>query len=194
LAYASDDVTMGAFSSVENRAEQLVSQLGFEYLSLVGQHSANTKGSSDEMIPTSASVGGAFRVLSALTPAPDSQLTHVLQIQLGKTSVHPGDSLVITEVRGTSDKFEVDGTYQVKGTYTLTSHDTATLALSVTAKDPKNGWGNWGGKQTITIKKGSGTFTLTERMGCEGYPHVSFYGDGGDFGGVYFGTGSWIER
>lgn len=192
LGYASGDVTMRQFSEVQDRATQLVTQLGFEYLSLTGEHPANSMGSPDRMVAAPGAQPPV--ILPALTPAPVSELTHVVQFQLGQSQFLPGDKITITEVRATSDHFEVDGTYQVTGTYTLASHDSATLALSVTAKDPKNAWGNWGTKQAITIHKGSGTFTLTERMPCEGGPHISFYADSGTIGGVYFGTGSWVSR
>jgi beta-lactamase regulating signal transducer with metallopeptidase domain len=192
LAYASGELTMSRFSEVQNRASELATEYGFAYLSLSGQHPADYKGSPDQMILTSGAE--PMKILPSLTPAPVSALTHIIPIQIGESGFKPGDSIVITEVRGTSDHFEVDGTYQVTGTYTLASHDSAALAFSVTAKDPKNGWGNWGEKQTMTLKKGSGRFTLTERMNCEGYPHISFYGDGSNFGGVYFGTDSWISQ
>jgi beta-lactamase regulating signal transducer with metallopeptidase domain len=191
LAYASGEVTMSRFSEVQNRASELATDYGYAYLSLSGQHPTDYKGSPDQMILISGAE--PMKILPAMTPAPVSELTHVIPIQIGESGFKPGDSIVITEVRGTSDHFEVDGTYQVKGTYTLASRDHATLAISVTAKDLKNGRGYWGDKQSVKITRGSGTFTLTERMACEGYPHISFYADGGSIGGVYFGTGSWIS-
>jgi len=189
LAYASGDVTVGQFNEVQARLMSLVTQFGFEYLSLTGQHPASYRGAPDQIVVLSPAQ--PFPVYPSLAPAPSSQLTHLLDFRLGQTQFTPRDSITITEVRGTSDKFAVDGTFRVKGTYTLVSHDHATLALSVSARDPKYARGYWGEKQTIKINRGSGTFTLTERIACEGYPHVSFYTDGGSIGGVYFGTGSW---
>jgi beta-lactamase regulating signal transducer with metallopeptidase domain len=192
LAYSDGNVTIRRFNEVQFQLMEFVTQFGFEYLSMTGEHPASYMGKPDRIVvaPTTQ----PDHVLPALTPAPVSELMYLLDFRLGKNQFLPGDSIIITEVRANSDSFKVDGTYQVKGTYTLASHANATLALSVTAKDPKNGWGNWGGKQTVTIYKGSGEFTLTERMGCEGYPHISFYDGDSDFGGVYFGTGSWISR
>jgi beta-lactamase regulating signal transducer with metallopeptidase domain len=190
LAYSSGDVTIGQFNAVQSRLMDLVTRFGFEYLSLTGQHAADYKGGPDQIVVLPAAQPP--QILPALTPARDSQLTHQLDFRLGQTQFLPGDSITITEVRGTSDALEVDGTYQVKGTYTLASLDHATLALSVSAKDSKNARGNWGAKQTVKITRGSGTFTLTDRMGCEGYPHVSFYTETGSVGGVYFGTGAWL--
>jgi hypothetical protein len=192
VANASDDVTIGRFNEVQFRCSQLASDFGFKYVSYVGKQPADSIGSPDRTIIRS-SADAPSQVLPALEPAPVSQLTQVVKFQLGESGFHPGDSITISEVRGTSDRFAVDGTYQVRGTYTLTSQSHATLALSLSAKNPKDSYGDWGKKQTIKITRGSGTFTLTERMACEGYPHVTFYDETSSFGGVYFGTGSWIS-
>jgi beta-lactamase regulating signal transducer with metallopeptidase domain len=191
LAYASGEVTMSRFGEVQDRASELATQCGFAYLSLSGQHPADYKGSPDQMILMSGAE--PTKILPALTPAPFSELTHVIPIQIGESGFKPGDSIVITEVRGTSDHFEVDGTYQVRGMYTLASHDHATLSISVSAKDPRNAVGYIGNAQSINITRGSGTFTVTERMACEGYPHIGFKSDDGGFGDMYFGAGSWIS-
>ncbi len=190
LAYSDGDVTIRQFNEVQFQLMELVTKLGFEYLSMTGEHPASYQGKPDRMVDVPATQPD--RILPALTPAPVSQLTHQLDFHFGQVQFAPGDTINITEVRGTSDNMMVDGTYQVKGTYTLASHDHATLAVSVSAKDPKDARGYWCADQTIRITKGSGTFTLTERLACEGYPHISFYGDNGAIGGVYFGTGSWI--
>jgi hypothetical protein len=42
--------------------------------------------------------------------------------QLGLTQFAPGDSITITDIRGTSDSFAPGSVYQIKGTYTLASH------------------------------------------------------------------------
>jgi hypothetical protein len=191
LAYSSGDVTVGQFNEVQSRLVDLVTRFGFEYLSLTGQHPADYGGAPDQIVVLPAAQPP--QILPALTPAPVSQLTHIIPIQIGQSGFKPGDSIVITEVRGTSDHFEVDGTYQVKGTYTLASHDHATLSISVSAKDPRNAWGYTSKKQSINVTRGSGTFTVAERMACEGYPHLSFNGDDGHFGDMYFGAGSWIS-
>ena len=84
--------------------------------------------------------------------------------------------------------------YSVDGTYTLSSHDEAELALYATSLnrspspvDPK---------QTVRIRKGTGEFHLVKTMDREGYLHVSFYPvpSGSDFGGIYFGQGQWVLR
>jgi hypothetical protein len=60
------------------------------------------------------------------------------------------------------------------------------LALYITS----SGWGSTPthNQQQTTISKGSGTFTLKHKF-VTGWPHVSFYGGGSCFGGVYFGQG-----
>jgi beta-lactamase regulating signal transducer with metallopeptidase domain len=192
LGYASGDVTMRQFNEVQTRAGRLVTQLGFEYLSYTGQHPADSKGSPDKVIFSVAEQ--PLTPLPSLPPAPVSELTHIIDFQRGLTLFYPGDIITITEVRGTADHFEVDGTYQVKGIYTLASRDHATLAVSVAAKNPRDALEYWGKKQSITIARGSGTFTLTERMSCEGSPHISFYDENSSIGDVYFDAGSWISR
>jgi beta-lactamase regulating signal transducer with metallopeptidase domain len=189
LAWASDDVTVGQFMAVQFRAGEWVKSLGFEYLSITGRHPADYTGKPDQVVSSGA---GSGEVLSSLTPASDSELTHKVAFGLGESEFHPGDSITITQVRGTSDQLQVDGTFQVTGTYTLASADHATLAISVASSEHPRGY--WGQKQQIKINRGSGTFTLTERMACQGYPHISFYNDGGSIGDVYFGTGAWVSN
>jgi hypothetical protein len=111
--------------------------------------------------------------------------------ELGAARFADGDQIQIEEIHGTSGKFEPGNIYWIKGTYTLSSHDKASLAAFTTAKEAKDGTGPIWKVQTVVVKRGSGTFTLLLPMSCEGWPHVSFYTDGGGegFGGVYFGTG-----
>jgi beta-lactamase regulating signal transducer with metallopeptidase domain len=188
IANASDDLTIGRFNSIEFTCNDLARSLGFKYLSYVGKQPMNSRGSPNKY--TSLPAGATLKVLPALPPAPVDQLTRSLPFHITSKELARGDSLVITEIRSNNDNFQVDGTYQVTGTYTLASHKQATLALSITAKDAKNGYGEWGKKQSFTITQGSGTFTLTERAPCEGFPHISFYGDGSTFGGIYFVAGA----
>ena len=119
-------------------------------------------------------------------------LPHLVSFELGKSEFLPGDTVTIQTVRGTADAFRVNETYCVEGTYTLNSADEADLALFVTTRqdtrtkvDPR---------QTVRVKRGTGSFRLVETMAAEGYPHVSFYPvpSGSSFGGVYFGQGDWL--
>jgi beta-lactamase regulating signal transducer with metallopeptidase domain len=193
LAYASGDVTMGQFNAAQSRAIELVNQLGFEYLSLTGQHPADYTGAPDQFVVQN--MPEAPHILPALTPAPIDALTHVIPVQIGQTSgFNGGDSITITEVRSNCDQFQVDGTYQVKGTYTLASHDRATVSISLTAKDPKNGWGYINKQQSMNVRRGTGTFTVTERFACEGRPHIKMAANEGSLCDMYFGSGDWLQK
>ncbi len=114
----------------------------------------------------------------------NQNLPYEVPFELGTSNFASGDNIAITEVRGTSDKIEVGGTYSVAGTYTLSSKDRARLwfmdtTISNTGPTPIDP------NQAVYIGKGSGSFYLVETMTDDGYFHVSF--DTG--GGVYFGQG-----
>jgi hypothetical protein len=104
--------------------------------------------------------------------------------RVGTQELPAGDSITITEVRGTRDRLEVGGIYWVRGHYTLNSADAGTLQFNVTATEPGEGCteGNPHGLQTIA--RGSGSFELATRMVYVGRPHVWF--DGQSARGVYF--------
>lgn len=112
--------------------------------------------------------------------------------KLGSSAFAPGDNITIKELRGTSKKVAIGGTYSVEGTYTLSSKDEATLAFFDTSVGP-SGPTPVDPKQRIHIKRGSGTFYLVKTMHDDGYLHVSFY-SGESFGGVYFGQGDRVYR
>jgi hypothetical protein len=107
-----------------------------------------------------------------------------------------GDSITISEVRGTSEKFESGNIYWIMGSYTLSSHDRANLSAFTTAKEAKDGTGPIWKIQTTMVQRGSGKFTLCLPMSCAGWPHVSFYPEdkGESFGGLYFGTGDSVLK
>lgn len=102
-----------------------------------------------------------------------------------------GDQLKIIEVRGNRKRIEPGGSYMVKGTYSLDSAPTGTLALSLTTSS-RSGRSEWGRWQVYKIERGTGTFTLSATMQAEGRYHVSFYlprpGSKGSSsaGGLYF--------
>ncbi len=138
-----------------------------------------------------------FNVFVALAPlAVDCAATEAAQdlpdvvpFELGDAQLPPGDSITIEQVRGTSQKIVVGGTYSVDGTYTLSSMDEAELAFYATTSSTKSTPVDQ--KQKIRVKKGSGSFHLVKTMNEDGYLHVSFYP--GAFG-VYFGQGNWVWR
>ena len=130
------------------------------------------------------------------TRATAAEFPFVVRFEQGATQFLNGDKITILEVRGTADTFAPDNTYLIKGTYTLASHDRATLAAYFTAMDAKNGKSRSHEMQRTDVKKGDGSFTLCLPMTCRGWPHVSFYpaGGGSDFGGNYFGTGDSVLK
>jgi hypothetical protein len=125
-----------------------------------------------------------------------SEFPHAVRFEQGATRYLNGDKITILEIRGTADNFAPGNLYEIKGTYTLASHDRATLAAYITAMDADNGTSASHKAQTTVVNKGDGTFTLHLPMSHRGWPHVSFYpADGGsDFGGNYFGTGDSVLK
>jgi beta-lactamase regulating signal transducer with metallopeptidase domain len=125
-----------------------------------------------------------------------SEFPHVLRFEQGATKFLNGDRITIVEVRGTADSFVPGNIYWIKGTYTLASHDRATVAAYITAMDAENGTNTPLTVQSTVVNRGDGTFTLFLPMSYRGWPHVSFYpADGGEsFGGNYFGTGDSVLR
>jgi beta-lactamase regulating signal transducer with metallopeptidase domain len=116
---------------------------------------------------------------------------YVVRFEQGASKLLQGDKIDITEVRGTAETMTLGNTYWIKGTYTLASHDRASLMVAVTAASAADATGPTLKTQSAVVNKGTGTFKLLYAMICKGSPHVSFYpiGGGGDFGGAYFGTG-----
>ena len=115
---------------------------------------------------------------------------HVIPIELGKTSFLEGDRIVIREIRGSAPTITPGNTYQITGTYTLSSHEHATIGAFTTAADPAEGTGPIAKGQMTAVNKGEGTFTLTMPITIKGRTHLSFYPaeGGGSFGEVYFKT------
>ncbi len=105
-----------------------------------------------------------------------------------------GDAIVITAVHGTADTFAIGNTYRIDGAYTLASHDQATLSTYMTDTRPDAPRRKMVPGQSLSIRKGSGTFTVFLKVEDRGCPHVSFYpGNGGQsFSGEYYGTGSFL--
>ncbi|HEX7378529.1 MAG TPA: hypothetical protein VF278_15525 [Pirellulales bacterium] len=128
--------------------------------------------------------------------AAGSQFPYTVKFEQGATKFFKGDKITILEVRGTAETFTPGDIYWIKGTYTLASHEAATLAAYTTAKHAADARSKSYTAQTMKIEKGDGTFALFLPMACEGWPHVSFYStdDGEGFGGNYFGTGESVLK
>jgi hypothetical protein len=126
----------------------------------------------------------------------DTDFPKIVHFEQGASKFLDGDRIEITEVRGTATTMSPGNVYWIKGTYTLASHDRAGLMVGVTATSASDGTGSTLKTQSVDVSKGTGTFTLLYAMVCKGWPHVSFYpkGNGGDFGGAYFGTGEFVLK
>ncbi len=125
-----------------------------------------------------------------------SEFPYAVKFEQGVTRFLNGDKITIVEARGTADTFTPGNIYWIKGTYTLASHDQATLAAFFTARDAAEGRSRSYKVQMTNVTKGDGSFTLFLPMLYTGWPHVSFYpaDGGGDFGSNYFGTGDSVLK
>jgi hypothetical protein len=126
----------------------------------------------------------------------NADFSHAVPFEQGATRFSAGDKITITEIHGTAERFTPGNVYRIRGTYSLASHDSATLAAYTTAKYAKDGFSHSRKIQSTVVNRGDGTFTLYLPMTCEGWPHVSFYpaGGGDGFGGNYFGTGETVLK
>jgi len=111
--------------------------------------------------------------------------------EFGASEMAAGDSITIDSIESRNKGFTVGGRYLVRGRYTLASHASAALVVSVTRNDRS-------GKDTaparLEISKGVGSFELPLEIGSPGHPHVTLYDpkSGLPFSGVYFGAGGWL--
>jgi hypothetical protein len=200
IAYASDAVTMAEFNRVQSTCIGVVQQLHFKYLSNIGQQDMRSKGPADSMtVAVPAPSAGSLQLPPQpgdanhpFTPvaAPESELTHRTNFQLNRNTVAAGDDIRITEIRGTSDQFAVNGTYRIKGTYTLQSCDSAKLAAWTTATQSSNDNSRVIPGQEMIIHRGSGEFTLNLVVPYVGDPHITLYTltTAQNIGGVYLGS------
>ena len=126
-----------------------------------------------------------------------SEFPYVVKFEQGATRFLEGDKITILEVRGTAETFAPGNRYQIRGEYTLKSHDGATLAAYITATEAiRHAGASEEKSQSTVVQRGRGRFTLTLPMSSRGLPHVSFYpaDGGGDMGGNYFGTGDSVMK
>lgn len=118
------------------------------------------------------------------TPANAKKMKFVI----GPRAFRKGDKIEIQEVwsqRGTLAKGD---TVKVKGTFTLRSTPTATLAFYVTASSPADAYGPGLERQ---VKAGAAVpFEMERRITCDGHLHLGLYpaGGGNVLGTIYFGT------
>lgn len=123
------------------------------------------------------------------TTAP-SDAPRDIQFQRGKTDFEGGDTIIISSVSGPTDSILPGKTYQVEGTYILSSHDEARLVAGVTPLGAASSDSGPGKNQSIVIDKGMGKFSLTLTVPARGYPFLSLNdaASGVSFGDIYFGT------
>jgi hypothetical protein len=123
-------------------------------------------------------------------------LPHKVAFEQGVTRFAEGDDITILDVHGTAETFTPGNMYRITGTYSLASHDRASISAYTTAMDSANGRSHSLKLQSKVVDRGDGTFTLYLPMLYRGWPHVSFYpADGGNgFGGNYVGTGDSVLK
>ncbi len=125
-----------------------------------------------------------------------SEFPFMVPFEQGVTRFDKGDNIKIVEIRGTAETFVPGNLYVIKGTYTLTSREKASICAFTTAAEAKDGVSVPLKVQSVVVDKGHGRFTLFLPMKYRGWPHVSFYptpgGEG--FGGNYFGTGESVLK
>lgn len=131
-----------------------------------------------------------------VTPVATADLPYMIEFDQGATRFLDGDEITIEEIRGTAKTFEPGHIYRIKGTYKLASRDKATVAAFTTAANVSDGKSRSLKVQHMSVRRGEGDFALFLPMSCQGWPHVSFYPNGGGegFGGNYFGTGDYVLK
>lgn len=113
---------------------------------------------------------------------------HRIAFENGAAEFAAGDAIIVRSVRGDRPVFELGGSYEVEGSYTLASTDKARLGFSVTSRGP-SGRTPVAREEWMMVERGSGTFRFVKTFLKEGWPHVSFWVNGTSHGGIYFGDG-----
>jgi len=139
-------------------------------------------GSREQMREAYAHAGGA--------PAP-----RTTPFVLGPLRFPEGDRIRIEEVLATSPDLDLGDRVIVRGSYALGSRERAVLALAMSPVRPSEGMKGSLPESVTAVTKGAGRFELECVVLVRGALHVSFYDEGTEFGGLYFGTQpqmSWI--
>jgi hypothetical protein len=120
-------------------------------------------------------------LLQALPPGVSS-----IPFVIPRTDFTGGDSITIQEVLATSPNFGVGTTFVVRGTYTLQSHDSAIMGISLTTTEsilvPSQATAR---KQ---VAAGTGTFEMEYTIQFAGSVYIAFTPTtgGNSFGRIYF--------
>ncbi|MFT5199371.1 MAG: hypothetical protein ACI87O_002040 [Planctomycetota bacterium] len=131
-------------------------------------------------------------LLACTAPRPMSSIgSHPLDIEIGASDYPFGDGIEIESVASSTGRIEGESVLTVRGTYDLSSRDSATLYLGTTSTSSAIVTPRSAVKNSSVIKKGAGQFVLEHTVPGPGYPHVTFYDleTGKPFGGSYFGSG-----
>lgn len=96
---------------------------------------------------------------AAASPAAASPTRHELGFQIGGRGFLDGDDITITAFEGDRPRFEVGGTYTVRGTYRLAS--AAERSLAVYATSGKLVGGGRLPANAVTVRRGEGEFALS---------------------------------
>lgn len=135
---------------------------------------------------------GTSRSASSAESMASVDLSHVVPFKVTNASSTGPDSITIKQIRGNYDSIRPGGTYQVKGTYHMVSHDQAALMGYVTASDEDSAHSRVGAviRQEQIVDRGDGEFTVVVPFICKGEPHISFYptAGGSSFVSVYFAS------
>jgi len=108
---------------------------------------------------------------------------------LGPQHFTDDDRIVIEQVVATSPELTFGDKVTVRGRYVLSSKEKAQLCLYLTTLSAVGAESDFQTQKT-EIKRGSGSFELTEVVRHPGHLHLSFYPvpGGNRFGTLYFGT------
>jgi hypothetical protein len=141
-----------------------------------------TLGLAAALLVTSQIVFGADRVST-------------VPFEVGPTHFRNGDQIIIEQVVATSQNLVVGDKVTVRGRYVLKSEEKAQLCLYLTTTEAV------GAEPTVPtqktdIKKGAGSFELTEVLKHDGHLHLSFYTthSGNRLGTIYFGTAQQMKE
>ena len=130
---------------------------------------------------------GVGLLITASLGVADEQVSGVAFV-LGPKHFSGMNAITIEQVAAKSPNFAAGDKVTVRGRYTFTSEEKAQLCLYLTT-DGSVGPEPVCPTQRSEVRKGSGTFELTETLEHSGHLHLSFYGSGGKcLGTVYFGT------
>jgi hypothetical protein len=112
---------------------------------------------------------------------------------IGPSQFLPGDKIEIEEVWSANGSLAKGDTVRVKGTYTLASHPTASLAFYITSSGRSKG-SEPDTSVTRHVQAGKVAFDMERTLSSEGHMHLGFYDTHSCVGTVYFGTAAQMKE